>query len=147
MKSIGELLDDARKAQGISSDAALARAVGVTRGSISNWRSGVSLPDAVACAALAGLTGEPLARVLGIVGEARAISREEKAVWRKLAATAALVILCVVPFGQNAAAATISSAGFSAMPIMSNVAAWLERIEAWLWCMVEGHPARSALHA
>ena len=42
-------------------------------------------------ATLAGLTGEPLAKVLGIVGEARAISREEKAVWRKLAATAVLL--------------------------------------------------------
>ncbi|WP_196479708.1 DUF3693 domain-containing protein, partial [Xanthomonas translucens] len=32
-------------------------------------------------------TGEPLAKVIGIVGEARAISSDEKAVWRKLAAT------------------------------------------------------------
>ncbi|WP_161994217.1 hypothetical protein [Stenotrophomonas maltophilia] len=37
---------------------------------ISNYRKGVSHPDAVACATLAGLTGVSLARVLGVIGEA-----------------------------------------------------------------------------
>lgn len=47
------------------------------------------------CATIAGLSGTPLARVLRIVGEARAISREEKALWRKLAATAMALCLAV----------------------------------------------------
>ncbi|MNM98437.1 hypothetical protein D3C81_1109680 [compost metagenome] len=75
-------IDVARKALNVSSDAEFARQLGVSRGTI-------SLPDTVMCANLAGLTGLPLTRVLGIVDEARAVSREEKAVWRKLAATAA----------------------------------------------------------
>ena len=46
-------------------------------------------------ATIAGLSRIPLARVLGIVGEARAIRREEKAVWRKFAATAVALCLAV----------------------------------------------------
>lgn len=95
MQTVTDLIDAARKALNVSSDAEFARQLGVSRGTIANWKSGYSLPDTVMCATLAGLTGLPLARVLGIVGEARAVSREEKAVWRKLAATAMAVCLAV----------------------------------------------------
>ncbi|HDS1630820.1 TPA: helix-turn-helix domain-containing protein [Stenotrophomonas maltophilia] len=95
MQTVTDLIDAARKALSVSSDAEFARQLGVSRGTIANWKSGYSLPDTVMCATLAGLTGLPLARVLGIVGEARAVSREEKAVWRKLAATAMAVCLAV----------------------------------------------------
>ena len=88
MGDVALLLDKAKKTLNANSDAELARQLGVTRASVSNWRTGRNLPDVVQCATLAGLTGEPLAKVLGIVGEARAISREEKSVWRKLAASA-----------------------------------------------------------
>ncbi|HBK46571.1 MAG TPA: hypothetical protein DDZ67_09095 [Xanthomonadaceae bacterium] len=67
---------------------------------MSSYRKGVRLPDPVVCATIAGLSGIPLAKVLGIVGEARAVSREEKAVWRKLAATA-LGMLCVIGLSAN----------------------------------------------
>lgn len=103
--NVGELLDLAKAKQGLATDMALAEALDVSRSAVSAWRKGVQLPDAVRCAALAGLTGEPLAKVLGIVGEARAISRAEKAVWRQLAATAALVVFALLhaPVGQVAA--------------------------------------------
>ena len=123
MKTVADLLDAAKVAQELPSDSALARAVGVTRGSISNWRNGVSLPDPVACAALAGLTGEPLARVLGIVGEARAISREEKAVWRRLATTAMLLLIVVVP-ALNPAAAYFADDAANAAPTMHYAKWW-----------------------
>lgn len=61
-----------------SSDAEFERQLGVSRGPIANWKSSYSLPDTVICATLAGLTCLPLARVLGIVGEARAVSRKKK---------------------------------------------------------------------
>ena len=93
MRTVNELLDQAKTAQGIETDMALAKALGVGRAAVSTWRHGTRLPDAVACATIAGLAGLPLAKVLGIVGEARAISREEKAVWRKLAATAAMLAI------------------------------------------------------
>lgn len=95
--NVTDLLDAAKKAQGFGTDMALAKALGISRSAVSAWRNGVKTPDTVQCAALAGYTGLPLAQVLGIVGEARAISREEKAVWRKLAATAALLAVVVFP--------------------------------------------------
>lgn len=100
---VNKLLDKAKFVRSISTDADLAKALGVSKQALSGWRNGARLPDPVACAALAGLTGEPLARVLGIVGEARAISREEKAVWHKLATSVAAVILLAVAIPLPAA--------------------------------------------
>ena len=113
---VQDLLDAAKEAQNITTDKGLADALGVTKQAVSNWRKGVSLPDTVTCATLAGYTGLPLAQVLGIVGEARAISREEKAVWRKLAASAALLALLVAPtLSQTAHAATLHALPQAAM--------------------------------
>lgn len=113
MQTVTDLIDAARKALNVNSDAEFARQLGVSRGTIANWKSGYSLPDTVMCATLAGLTGLPLARVLGIVGEARAVSREEKAVWRKLAATAMALCLAVgfaLPHKAQAAVAGFDNA-------------------------------------
>lgn len=119
---INLLLDQAKDACGVSYDKDLAPRLGVRPTSISNYRKGVSHPDAVVCATLAGLTGVPLARVLGIIGEARAISREEKAVWRRLAATAMLLVFAV-GMGYAPTAATASPQGAkSGMYIMSELA-------------------------
>lgn len=96
MSDLNKLLDKIKETRSIASDNALAAAIGVSRQRVSAWRHGTNLPDPVACATIAGLSGEPLARVLGIVGEARAISREEKAVWHKLAKSVAAVILLAV---------------------------------------------------
>ncbi|WP_448123626.1 helix-turn-helix domain-containing protein [Stenotrophomonas riyadhensis] len=91
----------------------LAVALGVGRSAISNYRHSRALPDPAVCSTIAGLSGVPLARVLGIVGEARAISREEKAVWRNLAATAAAQCLAVgfaLPYKAQATAAGLDKA-------------------------------------
>ncbi|WP_372165789.1 DUF3693 domain-containing protein [Xanthomonas euvesicatoria] len=95
MSTIDALLDAAMKAVHAKNDTELAKALGIKPAAVSNYRRGVSLPNAVVCATLAGLTGEPLAKVLGVVGEARAISSDEKAVWRRLAATAMTLVLGV----------------------------------------------------
>ncbi|MGQ5299438.1 DUF3693 domain-containing protein [Xanthomonas arboricola pv. corylina] len=95
MDSVNTLLDRCKTVLGVESDNQLAKKMNVGRAAVSRWRSGLSAPDAVSCAAIAGWTGEPLAKVLGIVGEARAISADEKAVWRKLAATAMTLVIGV----------------------------------------------------
>lgn len=111
MSSVDWLLDAAMKATGAKNDTELAGHLGIKPAAVSNYRRGVSLPNPVVCATLAGLTGEPLAKVIGIVGESRAISREEKAVWRKLAGSVALV-LCAIGLSsagfENAHAARLS---------------------------------------
>lgn len=92
---VNSLLDACKQASGAATDKELADALGVSKQALSSYRNGHRLPDPVQCATIAGLSGIPLAKVLGVVGEARAISREEKAVWRKLAATAALLAVVV----------------------------------------------------
>lgn len=127
MSNVALLLDKAKKTLNANSDAELARHLGVTRASVSNWRTGRNLPDVVQCATLAGLTGEPLAKVLGIVGEARAISREEKAVWHRLATSAAALAVLLgataLPGLGARDAQARNAAGFShsprVLPIMS----------------------------
>lgn len=104
---INKLLDTVKEVCGARTDGELAEKLGVSKQAISSYRNGHRLPDPVQCATIAGLSGLPLAQVIGVVGEARAISRDEKAVWRKLAATAALVAVMVFPaLPRTAQAAT-----------------------------------------
>jgi len=119
---VNSILDAAKKAQSLDTDMALAAAIGVKRAAVSGWRNGNRLPDPVACAALAGLTGIPLAKVLGVVGEARAISREEKSVWRKLAASAAMLALMVgaLPLPARSTDAPQAAQPIDSISIMRN---------------------------
>lgn len=109
-----QILARAIEASGAASDSDLSRKLGVSRQAVSNWRGGKKFPDTVTCATIAGITGIPLAQVLGVVGEARAISREEKAVWRKLAATAMLVAISV---GMSATPTAARASGFEKGPV------------------------------
>lgn len=113
-----QILALAIEASGAASDSDLSRKLGVSRQAVSNWRGGKKFPDTVTCATIAGITGIPLAQVLGVVGEARAISREEKAVWRKLAATAMAVIISVGMVATPTAATASSGSGKAGMYIM-----------------------------
>lgn len=97
MTGIVEMLDNAKKSRSLASDNALAGQIGATRQAVSGWRKGKSLPDAVFTARLADMAGIPLHQAIGLIGEARAISREEKAVWRRLA-TAAVLVVALLPF-------------------------------------------------
>lgn len=101
---VNSLLDACKLKAGATSDNQLATRLKVTRQAVSNWRQGRNTPDAVTCDAIAKMSGIPLKNVLGIVGEARAISPSEKAVWRKLATAAVLVLtLGAAPIGDAAA--------------------------------------------
>lgn len=116
MPTISQVLDTIRDRRSLASDNALAGLLGVTRASVSNWRTGRNMPDAVQCARLADLAGLPLAQVIGAAGEARAISREEKAVWKRLASAAALFLLVAATPLQGARA---SASQFAVMPSVS----------------------------
>lgn len=114
MKTISDLLDVIRQRRNLETDSALAAALGVSRQTVNNWRQGRNTPDAVACATIAGLSGEPLNVVIGIAGEQRAVSREEKAVWRTLAATATLLVAGVLGAAHTPVQA--AQAGLNAGP-------------------------------
>ncbi|MFG6108703.1 DUF3693 domain-containing protein [Stenotrophomonas nematodicola] len=115
-----EILNRAIEASGASSDSDLSRKLGVSRQAVSNWRGGKKFPDTVTYATIAGITGIPLAQVLGVVGESRAISREEKAVWRRLAATA-MVLAIAFGFGGTPTAAKASPGSAKQECISSDV--------------------------
>lgn len=128
---IQQLLADAAATCTPPNYSGLARALGVEPSAVSNWRNGRALPDTVSCGKLADMTGLPVARVVGMIGEARAISRDEKAVWRRVKAAAAVAWLAVaLPYDTHA------STGANAEPtavgcIMRSVAAFMRRMFRW----------------
>lgn len=99
MENINTLLDKAKEVRSIASDNALAKKIGVSRQAVSSWRHERTMPDTVSTARLADLAEIPLTHAIGVIGEARAISKEEKAVWRRLAnlMTAGLVLPFLLP--------------------------------------------------
>jgi transcriptional regulator with XRE-family HTH domain len=99
---VREILDAAKKGRQLTSDYALASELEVSRSAVSQWRDGKHFPNAVMCEKLAVFSGIPLHRVLGIVGEARAISAAEKRVWRKLAAALFVGLLITLPAAAKA---------------------------------------------
>jgi hypothetical protein len=123
MNAINKLLDKTKESCAAATDMALAVKLAVTRQAVSNWRVGRAYPDPVACARIAEITGEPLARVLGIVGEARALSTEEKKVWRRLATAAALVLAV----GLTAAATPAQAAAQRVLAASNNAGLYIMR--------------------
>ena len=107
-----EVLEQAKIGAGAKSDYEFARRLGVARNSVSRYRNGLGYPDTVICEKLAVFSGIPLHRVLRVVGEARAISQEEKRVWRKLAGAALLagiVLISAAPVWASGAVCTLCS--------------------------------------
>lgn len=122
---LNDLIDQAKLNSGATSDSDLARKLHVSRQAVSTWRTGAKAPDAVTCDAIAKMTGIPLKNVLGIAGEARAISAKEKAVWHKLATAAVLVLtLGTAPIGD----ALASVSGGQPM----HYAKWLKELARFL---------------
>ena len=105
---VADVLDQAKAAAGFRSDNQLALALKTSRASVSNWRHGQHTPDEVMCEKLAEFSGIPLHRVLGIVGEARAVNPDAKKVWRKLAA-ALFVSILLTPYASASAKMSPSS--------------------------------------
>jgi len=106
MDAINELLDKCAIATKASNDAALCRVLRVKKQTISNWRKGHRYPDAIACAKIAEVLGVPVTQVIGAVGEARAVTREEKNVWKMVKAAAAFGAALVLMGGSMRAMAS-----------------------------------------
>lgn len=99
MDYLNKLLDKCKEVRMVRTESDLSDLLKVRKQTLSGWRHGARLPDPVACAQIAQITGEPLAKILGTVGEARAISKDEKQVWRRLAQVAVL-IMCTMPISS-----------------------------------------------
>lgn len=119
MDATNQLLDKCKQMRSIPTDMALAQVLGVGRATVSSYRHGRTYPDPVVCARISEITGEPLSRVLGIVGEARALSTDEKKVWRRLATAAAFSAIALGSLSIGAPLKASTGAAYSvAMHIM-----------------------------
>lgn len=83
MKAIRFYLDEAADRGIVKNDAELARMVGVTRQSVSDWRRGTTAPAEDAAARLADLLGKP--EILAECMAARTKSPEARATWERAA--------------------------------------------------------------
>ena len=80
-----DLLDRWKKARGIESDNSAAKALGITRGAVSNYRTGVSHADAAVLIHMAtDLKQDPTGYVLAVQSE-RTTALKTKTALRKLA--------------------------------------------------------------
>lgn len=100
MSIVATLLDKARSRKGISSDNALATALGTNRQVISQWRHGDSYPSEDNIAVLAGMAGDDPAEWLVAVKAVRSEGPAGKA-WaalaKRMAVSATLLAIMVFP--------------------------------------------------
>lgn len=98
MRSIDLLLDKAREKCERPSDRALAEKLRVTASAVSKWRKGGVITEmhATALAAIAGLDGEIVVRVMEEQAETPAQRRVWRSVLDRLSAAAAVLVLVVV---------------------------------------------------
>lgn len=97
MKPIRFYLDEAADRGIVKNDAELARMVGVTRQSVSDWRRGTTAPGEDAAAALAALLGKP--EVMAECMAARTKRPETRAMWERAAKTLSLAASLVAGAG------------------------------------------------
>ena len=85
MQTTKQLLDKAKKAQGIESDYKLAQTLEVVQTAVTNWRSGRSHPDDERASRLAVLAGQQPEVVIAELHAQRAKTPEVRAIWTRMA--------------------------------------------------------------
>lgn len=84
MKSTEQYLDEVRERLELPSDYALAKALGLTRASVSSYRVGRTLPDDLACARIADAIGCDPMEVIAAINYQRAKSDEARELWESI---------------------------------------------------------------
>lgn len=124
MTKLDQLLDQIKDKRNLPSDNALAKALHVTRATVSGWRHGNRWPDEVACARIADLAEVRVIEVIAIAGEARARTPEAKAVWRRVG-QAAVIVTAV---GLSMIAAPVRAAAIDVLMSSNHHYAHLRRL-------------------
>ena len=105
MENTKKLLDAVKKAKGIESDYALAKALDLPKQRISDYYKGKTSPDKYACMKIAESLSKPLADVIYAVELDAEKDESRKEAWRRyyksiggIAASVMLTVLAVVTF-------------------------------------------------
>ncbi|CAG4928359.1 helix-turn-helix domain-containing protein [Paraburkholderia saeva] len=109
MKTTGEYLDAVKAKLDLPSDYATAKALGVTRASVSKWRLGHSVPDELACARIADIIGVEPIEVIAASQYERSKDEHARALWESIwgkAAGAIALNLIVCAVGLSVAPST-----------------------------------------
>lgn len=121
MLTTADLLAAVKRAQGITSAAALARTLSVPEKSVYRWQQGKHTPDDATAARLAELAGLDAGEVVASINAERASEPAMRALWAKMAkrlhhaaAVALTVILSLWISGGPDGAAMASTPGSSA---------------------------------
>jgi predicted transcriptional regulator len=85
MQTTKQLLDRAKKVQGIESDYKLAQVLGVVNSAVTNYRAGRSHPDDAVAARLAVLAGQDPSAVIAELHAERAKTPEVRQLWIRMA--------------------------------------------------------------
>ena len=105
MENVKKLLDEVKKAKGITSDYALAKALNLPKMRISDYYKGKTAPDRCACKKIAASLNKPLDEVIATVEIDREKDEKRREEWRGylksiggMAASFMLAVLTVVTF-------------------------------------------------
>lgn len=113
MQTTKQLLDRAKKAQGIESDYKLAQHLGVVQSAVTHWRSGRSSPDDVIAAKLAEMAQQDPLSVIAELHAARAKTPDAKQLWLRMASQLRHAVAAVM-FAVGAAMLVIAGSPTSA---------------------------------
>ena len=97
MKKICMYMDEAQDIGAVKNDAELAKKLGISRASVSEWRSGKSTPNDDQAVKLAEVLGKEPGELLAECGAARAKTPATRQAWERIAARMAMSItLCAL---------------------------------------------------
>lgn len=98
MKDIARYLDELIDAGTVKNDSDTARKLGLSRATVSKWRSGDRAPDDDEAVKLAELLGKDPGELLAECGAARAKTPETRRAWERVAARMAAtgITLCAL---------------------------------------------------
>lgn len=106
MSYTNELIDRYKKAIKVDSDYAVAKALGLRPNRISNYRTGISHADDKTAVMLATVLHLDPLETIARINMDRATDRKDKAFWRKLAGSAALLVFALSVSMQGPAEAS-----------------------------------------
>lgn len=105
MGNVKKLLDDVKHVTGVESDYALAKKLGVSKQSVSEYYSGKNVPNEFACLQIAESLGKPLETVIAAVRVEAEKDETRRSAWEKyykrvggMAAAVFLAVLLTVTF-------------------------------------------------